>query len=827
VISPNGLSMKLFSVLTLLLFISFSGFSQSTARVVGKVIDSLHHQPVEYASITVTEKRSGKPVGGSVSDSKGAFIVTGVQPGLYRVMIEFIGYQPYILDSLSVTDRQQKNIGIVTLASSAQVLQEVTVTAKTPVIENKIDKIVYNAANDITSQGGAAIDILKKVPQVTVDIDGNVELQGNNNIRFLINGKPSSIFGSSLADALASIPATQIKSIEAITSPGAKYDAQGTGGIINIILKDNKVKGINGSINLSAGTRLENGSVNINLRRNKFGIHAFVNGNAQLRSVTPSTQNRMTSDTFAKSKTQLIQDSRTEFVRHGYQSGIGFDYAISRQDEVTGNLSFNQFKNQNEGITQQAAFTTNASASSVSEINTVRHSVSSFQANSFDWGLDYKHKFRKDGQELAISYNASSEKPVSNYSQTQNYPGNPEPFFGRASNNPGTDKETEIAVDYTHPVKEDFFFETGAKLVFQDIANSAFVELYDPSTSSYQPDLKQSYSLGYSMKVYAGYFSSTFKPASWLNVTAGARYEYTDVRIDFPNTFIPSYGNFVPSLILSHNFSRSETIKLAYSKRIERPEYRQLSPFLNISDPYNISTGNPLLKPEIGNNFEAGYMRSIAGGANLFFSLIERINTHDLKNITTFYPDFEVGDSVYKNVSVNNIQNIGKEYNSGISLSASLPMKRIFTLRTNLQVTQRNLVSPLITGNSNMGLRVRFNLNASCQLPKSLIIETFGNYNSASKSIQGKVPQSITYTIAARKQLLNKKASIGLTSTNPFNKYVKQVTTIETNNYSATSVRYVPFRSFGISFTYKFGKLEFKKPKEDVLNNESLPSFNN
>ena len=204
-----------------------------------------------------------------------------------------------------------------------ETLASVTVTSKAPIVENKIDKIVYNAANDITSQGGVALDVLKKVPQVTVDIDGNVELQGNSSIRFLINGKPSSVFGNNLADALASIPASQIKSIEAITSPGAKYDAQGTGGIINIILKDSKVQGYNGSINLGAGSRLENGSVNLNIRHHNFGVNAFFSGNAQLSSHTPILQDRLSKDTATKQSTHLVQNGYTDFDRNGYQSGIG------------------------------------------------------------------------------------------------------------------------------------------------------------------------------------------------------------------------------------------------------------------------------------------------------------------------------------------------------------------------------------------------------------------------------------------------------------------------------------------------------------------------
>src|SRR6201999_1914315 len=162
-------------------------------------------------------------------------------------------------DTIFITStKTQVSLNTILLSPLEHALQAVTVTASAPVVENKIDKIVYNAANDITSQGGLALDVLKKVPQVNVDIDGNVELQGNSNIRFLINGKPSSIFGSNLSEALQAIPASQIKSIEVITSPGAKYDASGTGGIINIILKNSNVEGVNGNVNLSAGTRLGN-----------------------------------------------------------------------------------------------------------------------------------------------------------------------------------------------------------------------------------------------------------------------------------------------------------------------------------------------------------------------------------------------------------------------------------------------------------------------------------------------------------------------------------------------------------------------------------------
>src|SRR5450432_1608231 len=188
--------------------------------------------------------------------------------------------------------------------------------------------MVYNAERDITSQGGVATDLLKKIPMISVDVDGNVELQGNANIRFLINGKPSSIFGNNLADALQSIPASQIKSIEVVTSPGAKYDAEGTGGIINIILKDSKVQGINGNINVSAGTRLENASLNLNARKNNFGMNAYFSGNAQLPSTTLNSLNRNAFDSSGNLSGNLTQNGQSTFKRNGFETGLGFDWSI-------------------------------------------------------------------------------------------------------------------------------------------------------------------------------------------------------------------------------------------------------------------------------------------------------------------------------------------------------------------------------------------------------------------------------------------------------------------------------------------------------------------
>jgi outer membrane receptor protein involved in Fe transport len=812
---------------------SFASTAQTklNTSISGKVFDKATNQPLEYATVSVINKQTGKVVNGSVADVKGVFTVSNLPFDTYKVNIDFIGYEEITVDNITLnSDKRSAHLGTIILNPSTHSLQSVEITGDKPIVESKIDKIVYNVSRDVTSQGGAAIDVLKKVPQVTVDVDGNVELQGNGNIRFLINGKPSSVFGNSLADALASIPASQIKSIEAITSPGAKYDSQGTGGIINIILFDNKMEGVNGNFNLTAGSRLENGSLNLNVRHKNFGINAFFSGNAALKSKTPFSQDRSGTDTIAKTITRMTQSSTTDFVRNGFRSGIGLDWNISKTDIITGSLGYNQFGNSVQGIIDQEQSVMDYSSNPVSDILTVRNSDSRMKIHSIDWNLDYKKKFKKDGQELDILYNASNGIPNSNYVQSQYYPGQTVPFAGSASTNPGTDNESELSADYTQPVTESFQIETGAKMSYQNLKSIANVSVYSPAANEYINDSFQSYHLNYSMKVYAGYLSANLKLFNYLNLKIGSRYEYTDVKIDFPNTNIPSYGTLVPSVTFSHDISKNQSIKLSYSKRIERPEYRELNPFINLSDPYNVSTGNPLLKPEIGNNFELGYSGSSKKGGNIYLGLFERINSHDVKDFTTFYPDYQIGDSIYHNVSVTTRQNLGEEYNSGITVSGSYPITSKLNLRGNLMISHRYQVTHLPTGNISTGLRTRVNLNATYELPKNLVLEFFGFYNAASRNIQGKSPQFFIYNFAFRKLFWDKKASIGFTATNPFSKYIKQVTTISTDSYTSTSTRQLQMRSFGISFMYKFGKLEFSKNKpEDNNNNNDMnaaPSAN-
>ncbi len=244
--------------------------------ILGKLIDSATNVPLESGTVSLFATGKNSALKRVMSDSNGDFRLTKIPPGTYKAVIEFVGFRTINVRNILVTQKNEAiDLKRIYATKIPATLQSVVVTAPPKLIDNKIDKLVFNAERDVTSQTGVATDLLMKVPQVSVDVDGNVELEGSTNVLFLINGKPSTIFGSNITDVLQSIPANQIKSIEVITNPGAKYDAQGTGGIINIILKHNTVQGINGNASLTTGTLLQNGSVNINARKGNFGLNAY------------------------------------------------------------------------------------------------------------------------------------------------------------------------------------------------------------------------------------------------------------------------------------------------------------------------------------------------------------------------------------------------------------------------------------------------------------------------------------------------------------------------------------------------------------------------
>ena len=810
-------------LLTLLIHAEAQDADLPSGKISGKIIDSISKKPVEYATITLYPVAGQKVLNGTVTNSEGIFTMPGIDTGHFRITIEFIGYSPVTRNDIFIGGKDASiDLKTIFLIPNHQTLQNVTVIASNNLIENKIDKLVFNAERDVTSVGGVATDILKKVPQVSVDVDGNVELAGSNSIRFLINGKPSAAFGSNITDVLQSIPASQVKSIEVITNPGAKYDAQGLGGIINIILKDTRAKGINGNLSLTAGTRNENGSLNINARNGDFGINAFVSGNFRLKANTPYSSDRVTMDTAALKEISLLQAGDIGIIRHGIQAGIGFDWTYLKKNNFSGSVNYGNFGGTNSSVINQLQTTTDLSGATIpSMIATINRVRNRFDFENFDASLNYKRTFAREDRVLEIALDNSNESNTANPNNLQSLLPQDSVFYGIMTHNPASENETELQVDYTEPLKKDVILGLGGKISFDQITSHSTIFAFEPDSKEYSFDSSLSNSLRYKQQVYALYEEISFPIGHFLDAKIGTRYERTQINSFFSNAQHQSpskgYNTIVPSIFFSHKLNDKQTIKLSYSKRIERPDYGDLNPFINTSDPKNISSGNPFLLPEIGHRFELSYTRNFTKAGSFMVTAMYRINAQDIQPFIVFYPSLEVGDSSYTNVAVTTRQNIGKEHDLGVNIFFDIHVNSKFTLRSNLFLFHRHTFNVLDPGFNSTSFNYRSNLNTSYQFTKDISAELFGGFSSPRHEAQGRYPPFTTYSLGLRKQLWKKKASIALSATNPFGKYVTQRTVLFGPNFTINGFRQLPFRSIGINFTWKFGKLEFKKDKEEKL----------
>ena len=816
-------------IILLAYFVSIGCFVQAQTRggnsIIGTVVSIESKTPLEYGTVTIFIKGEKKPLTGTTTDKAGSFNLTEIPAGTFTIVFENIGYKADTLRDVVINKKDAiidlKNI---LLTPQKSTLQGVTVTATAKLIENKIDKLVFNAEKDLSSQGGVATDILKKIPQVSVDVDGNVQLSGSSGVKFLINGKPSTAFGSNIADVLQSIPASQIKSVEVITNPGAKYDAQGLGGIINIILKTNNTKGYNGNISLTAGTRNENASFNFNARKSNFGVNVFFSGNKRLRAKSSNDNYRITTDNNIIST--LHQASGSHFERQGFQSGTGFDWTFKKFNNISGNIGFDYFGFEGNGSTNQALQPDKNGG--LPEILSLINAGNKFNVHTTDVALNYKRTFAKEDQELELSLNNSTDKNKGNSHSEQLSLPQDSLYYGTRAYNPAKTMETEFTIDYAQPLAEDIKLGFGAKAGFYNIESSTDVNSYQATSKTYQPNTSLSNNLNYKQKVYAGYAEISFPVAELFEAKIGGRYERTEINSYYSKALaqvkVPGYNTFVPSVFLSKKINDNTTIKLSYSKRIQRPDYEDLNPYVNTTDPKNLSAGNPYLKPEIGQRFELGYSRDMGKTGLLMINLFYRINDHDIQPFIVYYPSYKVGDSLYENVAVSTRQNIGRENNMGLNLFGDFHITPKLNIRSNIFLFHRHTINAIDIGFNNNSFNYRLNINANYQFTNSLLAEFFANFNAARHEVQGTYPSFTSYTFAMRKQFWKKKGSIALTASNLFSEYLTQKTVLKGPDFTVNSERKIAFRSIGINFAWKFGKLEFKKNKEENDSNLNAPA---
>ena len=792
-------------------------------QLYGIVVDAENNLPIEYATIIIYKNGNAKAINGATTNKQGQFSVKELEIGSYKIDVEFIGFKTIILNDITIdNDHLRINVKTVSLQKLKSTLQSVTVTSSAKTIENKIDKMVFNAEKDISSQSGVATDLLKKIPMVSVDIDGNVQLAGASSIRFLINGKPSIAYGSNITDVLQSIPASEIKSVEVITNPGAKYDADGLGGIINIILKQNKTRGYNGNINTSVGTRIENGSLNLAVRNKNFGASLFFAGNERLLAASPRTLNRTTVDSAKRTNNYIAQDGSSDVKRNGAHSGLNLDWTYLKKNSFSASVSNYEYGYGNSGYNNQILSSQLFGAGIVQNSLVNNQTNGSYLGKGVNYNVNYKRSFDKEDRSLEIGFNDANSNNSNHSSALQYLMPAKILNYGSSSELASTVNESEFKLDYSEPISNKLKLNAGGKLVSMNI-NSGTDVFTQSNLQASRLNKSLSNTLDYHQKVTALYAELEFPIKNWIEVKLGGRWEQTNVDAIYSTSnkkINPGYNNFVPSIFFKRKLGEDNTLKFSYSKRINRPRYDELNPYINTTDPKNMSEGNPFLLPELGERIELTYSQQLGEKGSFMFSLFQRNSDQDIQPYVTYFSSLQVGDSLYYNVNVSKSQNIGLEKNTGLNIFSDMKVSGAFSVRTNLSYYYREIFNSIDRNYNATSQNWKANVNLVYEFSKTLVSECFGDFNSARNELQGKYPSNLSYSFAIRKRFWNNKGSLGLVANNPFAEYIKQETLISGPNFSSNSTRYEPSRSFGLSFNWRFGKLEFMKEKKEEIGME-------
>ncbi|MEO5581195.1 MAG: TonB-dependent receptor, partial [Saprospiraceae bacterium] len=734
-----------------------------------------------------------------------------ISQGKYVVTINSIGYVNKVISNIELTlKKPDANIGTILLGEVGVTLGEVAVESQASLIENRVDKLVYNAEKDATSAGGSAVDVLQKVPMLSVDLDGNVSLRGSTNLRILINGKPSGMFSTNVADALKMIPADQIKSVEVITNPSAKYDGEGTGGIINIITKKKNAEGTSGSINTAVGTRQNNLFLNLGLRHGRFGING---GGGSFWGWPGSGTNSLLRTNFVNDKTVTTSELGTNRTsRLGYFGNIGADYDFNAFNSISSTFRANGFGMDRSSNTAVAI---NDQIQNLN-FNYLRANTSDVLRGGFDWNTDFKRTFKKKDQEWSTAFQWSNNKSITdNIFITEN---NPEYALNQKSNNDGINNEYTIQSDYTHPFSAKAKLEIGAKTVLRLINSDLNYFNFNSDQNEYLPDATRTNLFRYHQNVTAGYASTIIGLSKTINMIAGARLENTYISGKFADgafdPFSNNYANLLPNISFSKTLKNFRTLKLGYSKRIQRPSLQFINPFQDVTDTRNITQGNPTLSPELTDQLELALTTFLKGSmVNLSFYAKQ---THDIiENFTEIAND---GKSItsYKNAGIN--------YSYGVNAFSSVNVTKKWTLRGNVNLRTYNTKSDLTASNFSAGLQYNAFLMSSFDFKKKgLKADLFGIFNSPQRSLQGTTPSFSMYSIGLKKEILNKKGTVGFNTVTPFTKYRAFKSNIEGDNFKQVSNFQIPFASFGINFSYQWGKMNFNaQPKKRGVKNDDL-----
>ncbi len=813
----------MFRILSFLsLFIPLLAFSQRpgnsgnppkgvTGTISGIVADSISGDPISFASIGLYDQIAGTLISGGISDESGSFRIPELPAGDYKLQVVFVGYVVKEINNLRLTaQKPDLDYGTILLAQESQLLNEIKVLGEAPLIEARPDKIVYNAERDLTTRGGDAADVLRNVPLLAVDFDGNVSLRGSENVRILINGRPSGIFNASVADALKMMPADQIKSVEVITSPSAKYDGEGTAGIINIITKKKSIEGLAGSVELTGGTRFNRGNLNMNYGKGRLGLNASGGGHYAWPAEGTSSFRREEFDIATPSL--LTQDGFNTSSRLGYRFNAGAEYNINGYNTLTSNLSFRGHRtdNLNDVISSYAENAT------VEEI--YRRTTDGFSDRlGWEWEGGYRKTFIRKDQEWSVAFELDKDdnENESEYDLTYELPLT-QPNALENNLDLGDNLELTLQTDYAHPFGEDVIIETGLKATLRMIESDFRFQEYNPDLNAWVEDPSRTDIFYYDQNVYAGYINSTIQWGDKMTLIAGLRMEVTDLNGDFKtfdSPFANQYTNYLPNVTLSRKIGEYNQLKISYNQRIQRPNQHNINPYIEYNDDRDISYGNPTLGPEFVQQVEIGSNFFLKGNM-VNISLFGR-RTEDLIESLLKITDTGISETTF--------ENFGIRSSVGINVFGSVAITEKISIRGGFDTNFWN-ADGFFDGEelTNTGIDYNGRLTLTWKLLETLTIEGFSMFRSPTYTVQGKLPNWVMSSFAIKQDLFKRKMVIGITISQPFSENRTFERELSGDDFYQNNTTVRPFRSIGLALGYRFGKLDFneRSGKKKINNND-------
>ncbi|WP_349313852.1 TonB-dependent receptor domain-containing protein [Chitinophaga sp. MM2321] len=777
--------------------------AQQQTVISGQVADSITRKPVEYATVVLMQPDK-KTVAHVLADDRGGFSFSGVAYGAYQVGITMLGYAPRVIDTFHIDSfHTTHRLGVRYLSKASQQLSGITVTGQRPMIEMKDDKLIYNVENDIDKDNTTASEILRKVPMITVDADGTIKLKGQTNYKVLLNGRSTSMIASNPKEALKAFPASIIRHIEIITEPSAKYDAEGIGGIINIVTQKHIV-GYNGSIYTNYNTLgPASAGASLSARLNKVGVSGYIGGsNYHNRSSNASRR-----ESFLPGNKNVLEQT-TESRSNG-RSGYGnleFSYDIDSTNSLTLYGSIN--KSHGSGASPQY----NQLYDSTGTLSQTGHfsSNTNNEGNGFSIGLDYQKKFRKPDHDLSFIINSSnsSNNGLTDNAQ-QNIPGT-DSFYRNSNYN--KNRESTIQLDYNLPLPGGQKLEAGAKAVFRQI-ESSYAQLIRNSDGTMIVNPSRSNVFNYTQNVLAFYTTYRFQLGKKTSMRLGARLEQTyssGAFISDHTSIGTTYLNLIPTLNITRQFKALNSIVFSYSRRLQRPWVYNLNPYVNDNDPNNIYFGNPALKPSFTNSFGL-YYNCMLHKTSLNIGTDFSYSNNTIQSVISI-------DSL-KAITSTTYDNIGHLVNGGINVSMRSPLTDKWNINTNLRANYYSISSDGSKGLHNSGAGLNGYFSTDYTVGKGFRADAFCYFNTSTPSLQGSSSSNIGYGFTVRKELLHKKASLSISADQPFRQ--QRAVTSETRDASfyRTVTSYSPANAYSISFSWRFGKLTSNATRKKAIDN--------